>query len=146
MYLNVAVIIPKNTTVPSETNFFRSTDAERGRDFDRAAMNALDFHCFNINTDNYHILRHKRYQISKSGATNTAHAEHLGKNYITIDWWIKLQRQIRWDGATTGPINDHAYLAWWCDEMGLSLGAAANATALGTQFRTICYFREPRDR
>lgn len=146
MYLNVAVIVPKNATVPSTTNFFRSNASERGRDFDSASMTALDFHCYNINTDNYHILRHKRYQLTKNGQTNTAHAEHSSRNYITIDWWIKLQRQIRWDGDTSGPINDHAYLAYWCDEMGLNQGAPPNATAIGTQFRTIVYFREPRDR
>lgn len=142
LYFNAAVVSPKNTTSITPANFFRGNGtAERGIDFDNART-ALEFHCLNLNTDKFVILKHKRYRLRGTG--NTAFTDGTGKSYMNLDWYIKLKRQLRFEGASAGPIADPVFLVYWMDNFRAD---ANDPPVLGTASvseRHLVYFRETK--
>lgn len=107
LYFNYAVLSPKNGQTVSEENFFRGSGNGRGLTFSNLLLSSNDFHCRPINADEYIILRHKRYRLSSlvlEGGSN--YTENSGKNYMNIMKYVKLKRQIRYDGldAQSSPV------------------------------------------
>ena len=144
IYLNVAVLVPRDSTVNINTvDFFRDTrTAERGRDFG-TNMNGLEMHCTPINTDVYNILRHKRYRIiNGTGGSNVVSLQNY--NYKNIDWYIKVNRQIRWNtNAGLQSAANIPYLVWWTSVFGENESATSVTSAFIYNWKVITYFRDP---
>ncbi len=140
LYVNVAVVSPKNAGEITSANFFRASGQSRGSDFDNSKT-GLEFHCLPLNTDKFAILKHKRYRLNneESGSNIT------GKNYMNIDWYIKLKRQLRYDDTTTtSPIDGAVYLLYWCDRF---FGQDSNipvGASMSTMERHIMYFHDTK--
>lgn len=144
IYLNCAVVSPKNDTVVNTDNFFRSDSQDsRGTNFS-TALSAMQFHCLNLNTDKFNILKHKRYRLCPVNITG-GFIDHSGRNYINIDWYIKLKRQIRYDSAAEGPIEGACKFVYWVDMIDANAGDNAVNNVISTQERIITYFREPKN-
>lgn len=149
VYLNVAVIAPKangsaggNQLDP--TNFFRNNTDARSMDFSNART-ALEFHCCPINSDDYTILKHKRYVLNTVNQPTTAWSKQSGSSWFNIDWWVPLKRQVRYiPGESTTATDGRVWLAYWYDVWHSPTGTTAVNVATES-LRVITYFREPRN-
>jgi len=142
LYLNVAILHPKNAGDITPANFFRAHGTSRGSDFD-LTKTALEFHCLSLNTDKFAILKHKRYRLRARGGT--AYSDGTGRNYINLDWYIKLKRQLRYDASTSeAPIDGSCYLVYWMDRFFGAQNEVVSTNACNFQERHIMYFRDTK--
>lgn len=137
-WLNVAVISPKSDVASSSTltnaEFFRHpTGDRRDIDFGDASLNALDYRCCSINTDRYNV--HRRFKKAIGPTTST---EGLKDNYM--EFYLPINRQIRYENASEWPEGKNMYLVWWysCGDGGTP------AAAVRSQYRINKFFRDSR--
>jgi len=142
LYLNVAVIHPKATTNGGQVdtnNFFRDTSANRARDFD-IGMTGLEFHCLPINTDDYVVLKHKRFRLGPMptpSSSDPSITQNNSNNYMNIDWYIRLNRQVRWNNDEDDkPTDGDVYVVYWADKM----FASASTLAVSNVLRCCSYW------
>jgi len=143
IYFNQAVIAPKNTTLGIDTqNFFRQSSDVRAVSFSNA-LSGLEFHCLPINTDDYTVLKHRRYVLNTGNQPGSWNKQG-GSSWINTDWYIPLKRQTRYNNsesttATDGRVFHVFWFAFWNQATGVAPGACA-----GTSIRVVTYFREPK--
>ncbi|ALY05859.1 hypothetical protein [Ctenophore-associated circular virus 2] len=145
LYINLAVVVPKHNATIDPNIWFRGYGIDRAIAFDPSTLNSNDFHCRPLNPDAYHILMHKRYRLN--GDTDTAtYAHNSGRNFMNLNLWVPLRRQIRFDESTgTGAQNGRCFFVWWCDKYMSNTGTVTTAASLQMSKRIICYFRDPRN-
>lgn len=145
IYVNVAILHNKDSTdgEPTNTDFFRASGSNRGIDFGNAALTGLDYHCRNINTDKHVILMHRRYKLTDKSTSGTFEANQ-GNSYMTMQRYIPLKRQIRFDGNADTVPNGSVYLCWWVSTWGSPAGAAPTAAAYDVTYRYTTYYKETR--
>lgn len=145
MYYNVAVISPKNAGDVTPQNFFRGTGTlSRGLDFDNDRT-PLEFHCLPINTDKFYVLKHKRYRLGPENRNNQVYNDQKMNNFMNIDWYVRLKRQLRYDDPDANfPIDGSVYLVQWCDTYDATAGLAPTAAAMQIMQRHIMYFRDSK--
>lgn len=148
LVFHYAIVCPKNKNefnlVPNDS-FFRSMGTEsRSRDFS-TALTGQEFDCLPINSDKFIILKHKKRMIGPlfdQGSTNR-YMNGVTNNYIKIDGYEQLNRQIRYD--PTGNDIEEANPVWfvyWCDQFLASANEPAKAGVISIQRKFITYFRE----
>lgn len=142
VYCNVAIIHPKKATAVSSSQFFRSYDTSRNQDFGSTLMNAHMRHCYPINTDQYLILKHKRFRLAPNGqAANQS--QEFGSSVHNECLWVPLGRQIRFNGNGSTTNNQKAYLVYWFGQAGTNTLDAANAVC-NASFDVSMYYKEPK--
>lgn len=144
LYFNVAVIAPKDDGATfSGNDFFRQNTQFRSQNFSNA-LSGMEFHCLPINTDDYTVLRHKRYQLNHQNSTNAFANRQYGTSYRTIDWYVPLKRQVRYRGGeTTEATSGKVLHVFWFALFNSAAGAGSTQCGITSQ-RIITYFREPR--
>lgn len=151
LYLNCAVIVTKGCadnegTLPNE-DFFRSMGgSERTVDFG-TALTGLDFHCLPINTDKYHVLRHRRYKLARMipQARGVGTDNDVGnKNYMTIKWWIPIKKQLRWQSTGSTYSETAIWFVYWCDNQFATSLSAPVSNVLLHNVQNYAYFRESK--
>lgn len=134
--LNIAVISPKadltsNTAIPN-TDFFRDpTGTRRSIDFGDAALNSLDYYCNAINTDKYVVHKRLKHLIGPAGSS-----EGMKEKYL--EFYVPVNRQIRYEATTANPEGKNMYLVWW-------FSASDGGTPLNSvrfAYRVTRYFKE----
>lgn len=156
MYFNWAIVVPKpGAATPGGSTvaeFFRNEDSEpRSKDFDRTTMSGVRMHCAKINIDAYYVICHKRHKLGgliNGAATSTLNNKN--NSTITIDRYIKYNRQIRYNDATDNEARaGKPYLVYWCSptNYGAHNGISWDwDTQVVTLFRHCkTYFNEPRN-
>lgn len=146
MLVNFAVVRPKKagSIGPDATDFFKSqgTGTERARNF-ATALSSMEFHYLPINSDEYDILMHKRFRLQ--GLTDGADVERSSSNFKKIDRYIKINRQLRYDGTGESPTGNSAiYTVYWFDFQ-MTTGGSSATFGPQMQNRVISYFREPKN-
>lgn len=143
MYLNVAVLAPKQSATVDTTDFFRDdgNSDDRAVNFSNLTLNSMQFHCLGINTDEYVILKHRRYRLTPAGGA-TEYQAASGRNYMNIDWYIPIKRQLRYQSTSGSPESGQMFLVYWCAIYGGGLTGTVSATAMERTIRTTAYFRE----
>lgn len=144
IYINMAIISQKacnNSNVNSD--FFRSSTSQRGVAFD-AALTDLERFYNGINSDKWTILMHKRMRLAgnKDSSPGTTEFYSSAKtSYVTLDKFIKLGRQVRFDQATsTAPVTQVYLVIWY----GRHCGSGSTTTAIADHnVKVKCYFRDP---
>lgn len=146
LYINVAVLAPKDgVTAVSTNDFFRASGAtERARDFS-ITCNSNEFHCLPINTDRYTILKHKRLRIIPQGAGTTTTVSLNGFSYANLNWWIPIKRQIRFNADTGSPVSGEVSLVYWADKFHTAAGTAISTDQFSVMRRAVAYYREPKN-
>jgi len=146
IYLNCAVLSPKQTGNDSidPTGFFRNNSDARSMDFS-INRTGLEMHCAPINSDDYTILKHKRYVLNTVNQPTSSWSKQSGSSWINIDWWVPLRRQVRYlSGESSTPTDGRVFHVFWFDVWGNPAGtAAANVAAVST--KVLSYYREPRN-
>lgn len=143
---NLAILHPKTSLgagnqVPVD-EFFRSYGIDRARDFDPTTDTPNDLHCLPINTDRYVVLRHKRFTLGPSGAMSTGATRQPWKQ---VDMYLKLNRQIRFEGADATDLREgQLYAVWWFDSPDAIAGTVPVASACRVLQRYVIYFKNPK--
>ena len=146
LFLNVAVVYKKDNGTPDTDNFFRSkTLNTRSQNFD-TTLTGLEFHCLPINTDEYVILRHKRYKLlQKSNGVNAGNEQdNRGSSMLNLKWYIKMRRQFRFDDFNPRPIDGAVHLVYWCDTCISGGGSPSSPLACELTRSVVTYAREPQ--
>ena len=130
---------PTNDTI-LEQNFFRANDGiVRGTNFGNQ-LSGMEFMCKNINTDQWIVLKHKRYRLGpnqfQSDSTNTNR-----DNFRIIEHYYKFKRQVRYDDDVL--VGAGLYLVGWADTIDASATSTPVSGGYSLQQRVIKYFREP---
>lgn len=151
MFFNMAVLIPKQNNTIDQLNFFRNSSLQslasansRYTAFD-ASLTGMELHCNPINTDAYVVLRHWRRLIGpKPGDSTATYNTYSAKNWFTLDKYVKIKRQIRYNASGTDPINGDVWLCWWWSPFLSPTSEAPIVGAVTKELHTVMYWREPR--
>jgi len=145
MYFNLAVVVPRDQTSVNTTDFFRAQSGDvRTADFDPTTLAANELHCLPINTDKYVVLKHKRMKVEPNQLVSR------GNHLRNIDFYMPIQKQFRWDGATSTPRKD-IFIVCWAAYFGRTPGTTAasgqNDTTENLSYhqRIVTYFGDPKD-
>jgi len=145
MTVNWAVIASKLTSqevAPDPIEFFRGNDTNRGENFN-VALNTLRLHKQPINTDRWAVLCHKRFRLNRNGGE--VFYNQNGKDYRWVKRYIKINRQIRFNGVTPlSQVQGQLWLVFWIDRMIQIGGAPVIVDQAEYQARIVTYFREPK--
>lgn len=153
LHVNIAILHDKTTdgTAPIEDGFFRGSGSTRGLDFS-TALNSTDFSTRGINTDKYVILMHKRMLIPGRREPGEGPPQfpdaYTGKSWRTMKRYLRIKRQIRYDGAGTQnqqPVNGNLWLVWWCDTFLNATGEEVDNGLLRMSDRHVVYYKEPKN-
>lgn len=145
LYVNVALVSGKNRGQIDNTDFFRCYNGTaRQMDFTDATLSAYDRHCLPINTDELVVHFHDRKLLTFD--TSTASGPHqVGKRW-TIEKFIPIKRQIRFEGDSSTSETPFK-LVWWCGKEGATIAQSTAATSTGNamtaEIRMVYYFKEP---
>lgn len=144
LYVNVAIVVPKQSVGVSTSGFFRDSTSSRAIDFDATQLTGMEFHCLPINTDKYYVLHHRRYRLASSDSATNVYKEGNSKNFLNLDFYKKFNRQIRYeDNSDITAEAGRPYLLHWASNWGTGTGEVA-VTSYSSSHRIIAYFREPK--
>lgn len=133
---NIAVVAPRSSTTVSTTDFFRGNGSQRGLNFDYLTINSLDMHCRPINTDLYTVLRHERFTIGK------AFTGSMPPDYRYVEFYQKIDRQIRFDDEHGGTAKTPIYLCYWYTPVNTDAGVAQSSTGVKMTYDTLAFFTD----
>lgn len=144
LYLNVAVISPKDGVVNvSADDFFRSHSADKRSVNFSTALSSNQLHCLPVNSDKYTVLRHKRFTLGPDPTPLNNRPYSINKdNFLVMNWYLKLKRQIRFEGDLNVPESGQVYLVWWADKFGTDATTAPAPDSYNNSLRAIVYFKE----
>lgn len=150
LYVNVAIIASKQVqgisgdTLPLN-DFFRDNTLARSQAFSNA-LSGLEFHCLPINSDDYTILKHKRFMLTTASAPGGAWNTQQGTSFFYFEHYVNLKRQVRYlnSEGTTFPTDGNVYLCYWTSLFG-EAGGQPPQNAMNVSTRIIQYFREPKN-
>lgn len=137
--MNWAIIAPKGKAgVPTVTDFFRGRGDGRTNDFSIVSA-STSLNNNKINDDLYDIITHRKLTLNPS--TNTTNVKYEGHpTQATIDEWIPLGRQLRYD--TNQNCISPVYFVYWFDLMLQSASTAARASTITMQKNVALHFKE----
>lgn len=149
MYVNVAVVQQKNSSVAIESGFFRGHTGERGDDFYDVTHTSNWMHCTSINPDKLKILCHMRFLLAGNFDSSSGPIEELfssaRSNYKRFERWIPLKRRITYDNNSTNiPTDSNVKLVYWCNKFGHGPALTSELSMLHFGVSVKCYFRDPK--
>ncbi len=146
LMFNYAVVVRNDQFDTNVFGFFRNDGRSSDRELDFSnTLSSNDFHCLPINTDKYHVLKHKRFIIGAAATTN-GFTTNSRENYRTLNFYHRVKRQFRYKGNSENDLAaDNIEVVWWCDRMLNPAGALSEIDACQVHERYVSYFREPKN-
>lgn len=150
LMLNIAIVSPKADAAITELgvvatkDFFRGYMGKRYQTFSEA-LSCIEMHYSGINTDIWHVLRHKRYMLGVGAKNSTAYDDPNRPSYRKIKWYLKVRRQVRFEDDSTVPVDGQMYMVFWCDTFGGTPGLTPQQDVLFWADRQTLYFKNPRN-
>jgi len=146
MYCNVAVVCPKfqqNLPGISVADFFRGNGSDRGVDFSSSSLTGLQMHMLPINKDKFHILYHRRITLAPRGPVASDFSiGNAMPNYYTLKKYIKVNRQLRYDGNTI--VSGRIQLVYWFSDFDSVASSVPEDNAVTVSEHHLVYFRDTR--
>lgn len=146
-YYNFALVYDReNLKQPLDQDFWRAQGGDdRSINFNIdpgppiVYRDSLHYHCAPLNTDRFVVLMHKRYLINGSQNVNGP------KSYFARKWYVKIKRQLRFDGAAAStPVDGQIYGLQWCDDFASAGGPSTSvADRVNATHTVTCYFKDP---
>lgn len=143
MLVNLAILAPKHTSSGiSVIDFFRGTGGARGMDFG-TTLSALQLHYSSINTDKYTVIKHMRMQMGPQGdAVGLYNSDTGPANFKTGKFWIKVNRQLRYDNSLSTSCNTPIYAVWWIDKASNAASASVETNLFAVSFMHNMYYTD----
>lgn len=144
LWLNLAVVSPKQANVITTANFFRAYNDERARNFGDSVNTGLMHHCLPLNTDKFNILWHYRSCLgAKNEGNQQTYNSHHWSSYKLINKWIPLKRQLRFDAeASTTPMDGNVFIIYWFTPFVGSAPLLPISSAVNTMADVYMYYRQ----
>jgi len=141
--VRLAVVSPTDKNEINVNGFFRGYGTTRATDF----VTGLDSHRYidtPINTDNFSILWSTKVRLGPdndlAGAIN--YTRNID-NYCIINKYVKLNRQLRYDGPLSSDCADKVFLLMWYDGTSSVAASPVNAGTVKYQRYAITYWKDP---
>lgn len=144
--VHVAVVVPKAETVVNDANFFRAYGTTRSVNAD-TTEDSNTWHCFGINTDLHTVIMHKKFQLigtSQSSMHSNNYNPQRGASYRRFVKYLKIKRQVRYDGAVNTPVSQSPVLLFWCDFISADSAQGSISGTVLYDEHIVTYFRDPR--
>lgn len=119
VYLNFAMLTPKQGALVENTSFFRSNDVNTNEDFALSPdiLSGLTKHIRPINADKYIIHFHKRCILGPRGATATALHDINSSSTKKFKMYYKLNQKITYSGAVE-QADQKIWIVYWFNIVG----------------------------
>lgn len=148
LIVHVCILAPRSGLTVLANDFFRGHgDTDKNIDMTNTTppFNWQESTCNGINTDLYTILMHKRIFLdyNDKGVGITAGNEY-SKNRKMIKKYLKLKRQLQYDGTGTTPESAPPILVIWYDTYRRLATSPATNDLLDYYLYTVTYFRDPK--
>ena len=139
VWMNLAIVSPKEVNAVTTTNFFRSIGADRGYDFG-TALSSVEIHMRAINTDLYTVLAHRRIFLGENPVGNANDSSNqLRQIYVPIKRTMRYQNV----GAVTSPL-EKLFFVYWCDLNNSPQGTVATTGVVSFIWQCAAYFRNTK--
>lgn len=136
VFFNWAIVTPKARNFVDGNRFLRGGTTERD-----TALNInspfMDLRCCAINSDEFHILKHKRMTILPD--SDKAANDNEGRDFRIIEDYIPIKKQVFFDGDAAVPLTN-VFMVWWCDYWNSPTGVQTNT--LDVSWRMLQYFQD----
>lgn len=144
MQLRCALIAPKFARVVDTVDFFRGVGNARGQSFN-TTLTSMSFNTRTINRDLYDVVWQSQFLYSEmdSAALDSWRSGNR-TSYNSISKYIKVNRQIRFDGALSTDCTTPIYLVYWFDGFQTAASATAEPAAMQISHKTILYWNEAK--
>lgn len=139
LYVNCAVVAPKDSIAINPVNFFRALSDLDSRSYDfNLGRTSIELHRLPLNTDTFTILKHKRFSLTQKGAGIAGFQK-------TFKWWIPLRRQLTYGDANADSCITPIFFVYWCDKAFNSSGAPAVPNVAVVQIKVTTFFRDTKN-
>lgn len=127
------------------TGFFRGDSNSRAQNFDNVTCDASVLNYNPINTDRYTVLSHEKFILAPQTGTMTTLGQVSGSGSNTrVDRkYVKVNRQIRFNGRKDTDIEDPIFIVFWFVPVGYCAGTYAAGSIASFRVETIMHWREP---
>jgi len=123
-YFNIAIVIPRASSVVTGVEFFRDWGTSRYLDF----ASGLSAQLFNrpINNDKYEVIMRKTVLINSQDDSGTSNNELPNTPSMKdISFYTKINRAFTFRDSTGYPVEAVPMLIWWCDALGAAAGSSS---------------------
>jgi len=143
VWVNIAIIVPRNALVAEKPGFFRSYDEAREQDFDTL----LSWWRFNfpLNKDKMEVIMHKRFLLAPNSHLNGNVSDVVpnAKSIHQMNIYQKINRQFTYDDSVGGePRQAAPIVVHWYDQLGAVSLAASYVNAVQLTRSTVVYYKE----
>ena len=142
MVVNVAVLMSNDETTPASADLLRGYGNKRSEPMGQWRTYLENTHSA-INTDNYKVLMRKKIKLQPSPDTTNNELWENSERLLKV--YIKVNRQLRFEGTAINPMEGRMFLCLWADECTRSVGSAGTTGRLTHNLHIFNYFREPRN-
>lgn len=141
LYLNFAMLTPKQGNLIDNTSFFRSNDVNINEDFASSPdiLSALTKHIRPINADKYIIHFHKRCILGPRGGTTTAIHDLNSPSTKKYKIYYKLNQKVTFSG-TPEQADQKIWIVYWFNVLG-STPPIASTTAMNVDYDVNVVFK-----
>lgn len=145
LVFNIALLVPKQQSGVSGTNFFRNISSQNFRDENfSTARSQVELHCLPINSDNYLILYHMRGSVNGTRVSNDPNSG-AESSYKMVRRYKPIKRQIPYSGESGLACDSPVFMVYWCDQVGADSLSPSLPSVCKFQWRHAFYFREPKN-
>lgn len=139
--------VANSGSVAQTASIFRDEARDARTIFIDDTRTGLECHCLPLNTDEYHVLTHKKYRLGpapagSAGPTISEGNGSSGTNQRTIEQWVPLHRQIRYRTDDENSAAEKLFLIQWCSQFG-ELSTPTVPAVVRVTKHVVTFFREP---
>jgi len=143
LWVNIAIVIPRNALVVDETALFRAYTGEREQDF--ALSQSWWRFNFPINKDRYEVIMHKRFLLAPNSHLNGNVTDVVpnARSIHNMKMYQKINRQFTYDDAVGGePRQAAPIVIHWYDALGAAAFSASAVNKVELTRSTVVYYKE----
>lgn len=155
MFMNIAVVNPKNQNTPtmSTDGFFRDYNLSRDVNFS-TSLSGLELHSLPISTDKFRVLAHKRFVIPATSTliskqktpgdpieTTEANASGL-PNIHCGKLWVPLRKGIKFNDDSDDNCESKCFAVFWFDTVSAPKTATAQNDKILGAVHAVTYWTE----
>lgn len=142
--VNWALVAGRGANAVSSTDFFRANGTARSQAAGTGGGVEQTF--ADINTDDYVVLRHKRFLLSEiSNPTPAFNTIEQKSSWKIKEFYMPLKRQLRYEGDGETTCTEKVFFVAWVSKPSDLVTDTATTDAVKLTLQTIMYYKEPKN-